>query len=282
MQYIIYALKDPVTKEIRYIGKSASGLKRPQEHLKPKEYNKHTHKAHWVKSLILRGLQPEIEVLLVLDSGDQLDSEEIRLIAEYRAAGAALTNATDGGEGALGRKVSEETRQKVSEKKKAYYASLEGPIEAPNKKAHVFIEGVECKECATCKQTLPLASFGSNSARWDKLHVKCKTCHRDFMRAQREANPHQKLSAEELAQSYIDRAKNIKAALKEAMTDELKAKYAAAKKKPIKGVSPTSTVKFASAKDAKIAGFDSTNIGKAIKNNTPYRGYMWSFDTEET
>lgn len=36
--YLIYALQDPNTKEIRYIGRSTKGLKRPQNHLLPCYY----------------------------------------------------------------------------------------------------------------------------------------------------------------------------------------------------------------------------------------------------
>jgi hypothetical protein len=35
MQYIIYGLVDPETEELRYIGKSSTGMSRPKKHFYP-------------------------------------------------------------------------------------------------------------------------------------------------------------------------------------------------------------------------------------------------------
>jgi hypothetical protein len=63
--YLIYALVDPRTKVIRYVGKSTSGLKRPKRHLQPwiLEKEKQTRRVKWIKSLLSAGVTPEIEVL---------------------------------------------------------------------------------------------------------------------------------------------------------------------------------------------------------------------------
>jgi hypothetical protein len=61
-----------------------------------------THKANWLRQLLAAGLKPEVEVL------------ETHFIAYFRSIGCRLTNLTDGGDGLLGRKVSAETRRRIS------------------------------------------------------------------------------------------------------------------------------------------------------------------------
>lgn len=39
-KFLIYGLTDPITDELRYIGRSSSGLNRPRQHLAPSVYNK--------------------------------------------------------------------------------------------------------------------------------------------------------------------------------------------------------------------------------------------------
>ena len=97
---LIYGLVDPVTKLVRYIGKSTSGLRRPKMH----KYDRHkSHKVNWMKGLIARGLTYEITVLEYLPMGSSealLLATEIYWIAYGRASGWPLTNITPGGRGA--------------------------------------------------------------------------------------------------------------------------------------------------------------------------------------
>lgn len=101
MRWTVYALSDPSTGLIRYVGITTRTLSsRVSEHI----YNstcRRTHCASWVKSLTRKGLRP---VPLVLETGDGAGwaDAERKWIASYRAAGADLTNHTDGGEGTLG------------------------------------------------------------------------------------------------------------------------------------------------------------------------------------
>lgn len=53
----IYTLKDPITDEIRYVGKSDDPKNRLVEHLKKSKYNK-THKNNWIISLLDKDLKP--------------------------------------------------------------------------------------------------------------------------------------------------------------------------------------------------------------------------------
>lgn len=128
---LIYGLADPRTGQIRYVGKSSSGLKRPQAHAKPSELKGRTHKVRWIRELQAEGLTYGVQVLSVCEP-DDLDDAEIFCIAYGRHQGWPLTNATDGGDGqsrgyvpspeacaklsaaGRGRSFSAETRAKIS------------------------------------------------------------------------------------------------------------------------------------------------------------------------
>ena len=114
-RFIIYGLFDPRTDELRYVGKSTSGLKRPRNHTKTSDLKRHgrTHKTAWVKSLLSVGLKPVVKVLWECSTAEVLYDEEQRQIAHYRRLGFRLTNATDGGPGRVGYRLSEETKDKI-------------------------------------------------------------------------------------------------------------------------------------------------------------------------
>jgi len=112
---IIYALIDPRTGEVKYIGKSTTGYRRIQAHLVPTQLEANTPKIRWIKELLNIGLVPQARVLLIVADKADLSTEERRLIAEHRATGYALTNATDGGDGLSGRKFTPEHRAKISQ-----------------------------------------------------------------------------------------------------------------------------------------------------------------------
>jgi group I intron endonuclease len=113
-KFLIYALIDPYTNEIRYIGRSASGLKRPTEHSCPKNLeSKRTHCVSWIKSL--NGKKPWIKILEKVNSIEELNPAEVRWIAKAKELGWGLTNHTSGGDGTLGFKHTEEAKRKIWE-----------------------------------------------------------------------------------------------------------------------------------------------------------------------
>lgn len=114
MKFIIYGLTDPQTQEIRYIGKSSSGMQRPREHLKPTALKKDSYKTRWILSLLTQGVKPEIIVLQVVDSHDGLYELEQHWIKRLTIDGARLTNLTDGGEGTHGYKHTKKTKELLS------------------------------------------------------------------------------------------------------------------------------------------------------------------------
>lgn len=116
-RFIVYSLTDPETNEIRYVGMSTKGLDRPQSRC----YSGHC--KNWHKSLKDKGLEPVIEIVQELpdttpEAFEELCQLEMHWIAVYRELGCRLTNLTDGGEGKLGCKHSEEHRRKMSEAQK--------------------------------------------------------------------------------------------------------------------------------------------------------------------
>lgn len=114
MQFLIYGLIDPVTRQLRYIGKSQRGLLRPQQHSMPSYLGGNTHKNNWVKSLLSMGTKPEIVIIQEFDSPDILSQAEIHWISYFRDLGCPLTNHCRGGNGFTGRH-GEEARRKISE-----------------------------------------------------------------------------------------------------------------------------------------------------------------------
>lgn len=94
----VYGLQDPLTQELRYVGATNNLQRRMVAHLSS---SRKTHKERWVRSLLDRGLKPDIFVIEEISEKDWRESERF-WIAYFRYIGANLTNHTDGGEGTLG------------------------------------------------------------------------------------------------------------------------------------------------------------------------------------
>lgn len=113
--WTIYALVDPRTEAIRYVGWAFNPQKRLADHV-AKARKADTHKDRWLRQLAAGGAVP---VLQVLETGCGNWAEaECRHIAAARAAGADLTNSTAGGEGIVGYRFSAETRERMAAAKR--------------------------------------------------------------------------------------------------------------------------------------------------------------------
>lgn len=286
MKYIIYGLTDPDTQEVRYIGKSTSGMKRPMEHKKPCNLKVPSHKVNWIKQLISLNKQYGVIILESLDIPENLDAREIYWIAEYKNRGVILTNSTDGGEGSLGREVKDNTREILSIKRKEFHENnpeIAKELGLSQRKQHEFIEGVEHKHCSDCKLTKPLIDFSEKITGWDGHHTICKTCAATRTAKYRELNHTELLSEEEWYQSYQDRKEAMSKGAKAAYINdpELKNRISKARSKAIIGIPSEAGLKpveFDSALIAyKEAGFNNTYISQAIKSGKPYKGYFWKF-----
>lgn len=123
MKYIIYGLIDPQTKELRYVGQSRMGLKRPKTHMHKSVYTRYNSYLYcWIKSLISKNLTPEILIIEEMATPDQLSESEQFYIAYFKSIGCNLTNLTPGGEvGSLGIKQSPEVIAKRIKKRKTGY-----------------------------------------------------------------------------------------------------------------------------------------------------------------
>lgn len=113
-ELLIYALIDPRTGLVRYVGSSRCGLARPKQHRWPSTRTRKTHTGAWLRSLHREGLSFEIAVLDVASDTDALYTLERWWIAYGRASGWDLTNHTIGGEGLVGWVPTQETRAKIS------------------------------------------------------------------------------------------------------------------------------------------------------------------------
>ena len=96
MKNYIYILQDPITNEVRYVGKSKNPHRRYLSHLWQKPKVKY-HSYYWIQSLLKKGLKPTMTVI------DEIDREwewlEKYWIEQFKCWGFNLTNITFGGEG---------------------------------------------------------------------------------------------------------------------------------------------------------------------------------------
>lgn len=95
----IYLLVDPVSKEVRYVGKANNPQRRYAQHIGAHELQKQSHKANWIKRLQADGQNPELHIYAecTLEEWSEAEKETIRL---YQSLGARLTNGDEGGKGA--------------------------------------------------------------------------------------------------------------------------------------------------------------------------------------
>lgn len=108
----MYALANPSTDEIRYVGKT---LQVPRDRLRCHMRDMtgrmaHTWLSRWLRTL---GGEPSLIVLEECRVGDGCVSER-RWIADLRAQGCNLTNLTEGGEGVPGFRMSDEAKAKIA------------------------------------------------------------------------------------------------------------------------------------------------------------------------
>lgn len=122
----IYALIEPDTRLIRYIGKSIRPLARLRAHINDKSI---CHRTNWIKSLKERGLEPALLIIEEIIGEWPWQEAEMFWIAYAKKHGWPLVNSTDGGDGVcnlsgeskermaktwLGRKHKPESRAKMS------------------------------------------------------------------------------------------------------------------------------------------------------------------------
>lgn len=108
MKTHIYAIVDPLTRSIRYVGKANNVRKRLVNHLKGNKRN--TKKLRWFSSLKDSGYMPEIEIIETCDLSEWEERERF-WIAELKKLGFDLLNGNSGGSGAT--EITEATREAI-------------------------------------------------------------------------------------------------------------------------------------------------------------------------
>lgn len=98
MANIIYALCNPTTDTVHYIGLSSVGLERPRQHLRRSARGEDSAKGAWLRSMFELGVKPLVRVLEVVARPSDLPERERSWIAKGTHLGWPLTNASKGGE----------------------------------------------------------------------------------------------------------------------------------------------------------------------------------------
>lgn len=188
---LIYLLRDPLTGECRYVGKTVKRLEtRLQNHIAQAKYYKRRHVCHWISKLIGAGHKPGIELIETVPSGQDWQSRESFWIGRYRAQGCALTNLTDGGEGWHGLRHSEEWKREMS-------ARLKGRSLGPEWKKRIGdkARGRPCTESAKLKLS---AAFTGRIVS-DETRRRMSAARRGKGSMPGENNPRAKLNASDVA-----------------------------------------------------------------------------------
>lgn len=127
---IVYTFRlshDP-TYEYKYVGQTARGLSRLQEHINeaknPSHPRYHSKKSIWIRE---NYFAITFEILEVCDSLDQLNACEVKWIYVLKERGHVLLNETSGGAGTRGFSPSwsDETKAKISSSKMGHVVSEE-------------------------------------------------------------------------------------------------------------------------------------------------------------
>lgn len=153
MKVYIYELIDPISNEIRYIGRTINPKIRLRGHLsKSKKFN--THRDCWIRSLTSVGEKPILNIIDELECSWEYSYKIERLyIKKYLKLGHRLTNTDDKGVGGINKIITKEQRLKISKTVKKLH--MEGklscgrkPVDLYDLKANFIKSFVSYTECA--------------------------------------------------------------------------------------------------------------------------------------
>ena len=171
---IIYGLVDPNTNNIRYVGKSLTGIDRAYHHYTPSSIKEgNTPKNNWIKRLRNNNQKYKVVILFAIehnkynknDLNDILYSKEQELISSTEN----LLNLCDGGCGAPNRLVSKETRKKmsVSAKKRDFSYLVKYSIRSDKEKLETKLRNKEKLKARDRK--VPGSRFNDSKNRGKKV-----------------------------------------------------------------------------------------------------------------
>lgn len=144
----IYGLKDPRTKEIRYVGRSINVSARYKKHIYGAEKAKHkTHRDAWIVQLKSEGLKPELVILEEVEQNIAIESEmkwiesqkliyNLTNLRDYvdnnylfsEESRKKMSNSQKGNTNRKGKKSSDETRALLSAKLKGRVSPMKGKV----------------------------------------------------------------------------------------------------------------------------------------------------------
>lgn len=151
MQEIIYALADPRSKRVHWVGRTRNLAARVNTHLRCPQSGHNAAKVSWVLELQRLGLEPEVYRLATVSS-EQADAEERRFTEMFRASGHPLLNLSTGRRHCL---ASRRKMSKPGRKHPRYRHDLDDAA-----LIRLFEQGLSCQEIAA------------------KLHTGATTVHR--------------------------------------------------------------------------------------------------------
>jgi hypothetical protein len=166
----IYALIDPNTNLIRYVGKTDYPLEfRLKQHCSKKSK---THKWNWIKGLMQNNQKPVISLIEDV-SEDMWQERECYWIGRLRAEGASLTNIENGGKGGrIGISLlSEESKQKLRTARKNQIAPMLGKHHTEETKAKLREKRKSYIPTVETRTKISLAQTGRKNSEISKLKV---------------------------------------------------------------------------------------------------------------
>jgi len=147
----VYMLVDPRNNQPFYVGKGIE--RRCDYHLweAKRRTHKNSHKLNKIRKLLSIGVTPLV-VKVEQNISDTLAKDfEMLLISEIKDIGIKLTNVTDGGDGGLGLKPSDETKLKTSLALKGRISPMKGKIQTSEARLKMSIAGKgKSKKRVTC------------------------------------------------------------------------------------------------------------------------------------
>lgn len=160
----IYALVDPISDEVRYVGKTIElprrrlAIHRRDATSSKNTRQQRTHCSRWLRRLYGIGLQPRLAIIETVPPGGDWAAAERKWIAFFSAR-SRLTNITSGGEGLTGIKRGESFRRLMSamnigKKMSADSRRLMREAWTPERKAALSSRVRGCKMSALARQRM--------------------------------------------------------------------------------------------------------------------------------
>lgn len=160
-RFYVYALRVEGEEHPFYIGKGQGN--RAIHHFTPSSLKKNSHKNNKIKKAREEGKEVKVEFLESGLTNDVACEREREYIAKYGRwdVDGILANRTDGGEGSVGHRPSEETRKKMSESHKANpYSHWKGKKMSDEHKKKIGAAGKGRKLSEEAKRRISEANKG--------------------------------------------------------------------------------------------------------------------------